>query len=185
MRFWALVFSYSDGDPACPYELEDHCKDKAVKELPTFLETMSYTFFCCGASIGVFFEFTDFIRFIKMEGHYNNIPNPIFKSLQYFLAAIAVAVINKLLDIRFNAAYFETEDFHSKPLWLKYCMMYIFGYQFRTFLYSAFMLQNGSIIASGFGYNGVDAKTQQPKWDTVVSIFAYRCETAESVIKLL
>ena len=185
VRFWALVFSYADGDPACPYEMEEHWKDKAVKELPSLLEIFSYTFFCCGASIGVFFEYSDFIRFIKMEGHYKTIPNPIFKSLQYLFAAILFAVINKVLDRSFNTPYYETQDFDAKPIWLKYVLIYAYGFQFRTFLYSAFMLQNGAIIASGFGYNGVDERTKQDKWDTVVSIFVYRAETSDSIIKAL
>ena len=81
VRFWALSFSYRDGDPKCSYKIDEYAKNHAIKELPTFIEIMSYTFFCCGASIGVFFEFSDYIKFIKMEGHYSNIPFTIFQSL--------------------------------------------------------------------------------------------------------
>jgi hypothetical protein len=38
----------------------------------------------------------------------------------------------------------------------KYWSIWMYNYGFRTFYYIAFMLQSGSIIASGLGYNGVD-----------------------------
>ena len=97
VRFWALSFSYRDGDPKCPYKLEEYMKAHAVIECPTVVEIMSYTFFCGGASIGVFFEYSDYIKFIKQEGHFNKIPNPIGESLKYLFAAICFIVINTVL----------------------------------------------------------------------------------------
>jgi hypothetical protein len=65
VRFWALSFCFKDGDPKSTQQLTEYQQAHAVKVMPNFLEIMSYTFFCCGASIGVFFEFTDYIQFIK------------------------------------------------------------------------------------------------------------------------
>lgn len=97
-RFWALSFSYRDGDPKRPYKIEEYSKEHAIKHLPNFLEIMSYTFFCGGASCGVFFEYSDYIKFIKMQGHYKHIPFPVFKSLQFLIAAFAFAGLNQVLE---------------------------------------------------------------------------------------
>ena len=184
-RFWALSFSFRDGDPKCPYKLEAYQSDHAVRERPTFLEIMSYTFFCCGASIGVFFEYSDYIKFIKMEGHYQRIPCPIIRSLGYLLAAFAFAGINKFLEQWFSDFFVLSAEFEQWSLPKKYAWMYLYNFCFRTFYYSAFMLQNGALIASGFGYNGQDEKTKTNRWDTVVSIYLLKVETGESAIKIL
>jgi hypothetical protein len=59
---------------------------------------MSYTFFCGGASIGVFFEYSDYIKFITMEGRYKQIPFPVFKSLQFLISAFAFAGFSQYLE---------------------------------------------------------------------------------------
>jgi hypothetical protein len=146
---------------------------------------MSYTFFCCGASIGVFFEFSDYIKFIKMEGHYQKIPNPIFKSLLYLFAAFIFIGINKFLETWFYDLFVLTEEFESYSLLKKYGWMYIYNYYFRSFLYIAFMLQNGALMACGFCFNGVDPQTKEEQWDTIVSIYLIKVETSESCIKIL
>ena len=77
---------------------------------------MSYTFFCGGASIGVFFEYSDYIKFIENEGHYKHIPNPIFKSLKYLMLAGIFAAIHFYLVQTYYDHYVITEDFGKLTL---------------------------------------------------------------------
>ena len=44
----------------------------------------SYTFYCQTAALGVFFEYTDYKRFIEKTHEYKDIPNPIMPSLKLF-----------------------------------------------------------------------------------------------------
>ena len=104
----------------------------------------------------MFFEFSNYIKFIKMEGHYSKIPNPVFKSLIYLVAAFAFIGINKFLEIRFYDMFVLTDEYESWSLLKKYGWMYFYGAYFRTFYYIAFMLQNGALVACGFCFNGVN-----------------------------
>jgi len=111
-----------------------------IKELPSFLEIMSYTFFCCGASIGVFFEYSDYIKFIKMEGHYKQVPNPIFESVKFMFLAFIFAGINQWLQVNYYDAYFDSESYRGLGMVQKYWAIWMYNYSFRTFYYIAFML---------------------------------------------
>jgi len=80
-RLWAISFSYKDGGvtddakdsndaangpsnedskPTAP-KLRPYWQRHKIEELPTPLEMLSFTFFIGAASIGVFFEYADFI----------------------------------------------------------------------------------------------------------------------------
>lgn len=87
-----------------------------VKELPSFVEIMSYTFFCCGASIGVFFEYSDYIKFIKNEGHYKHIPFPILRSIRYLIFAAIFTFINKYLEQWYLEENVLTTEFANKSI---------------------------------------------------------------------
>lgn len=154
-------------------------KQHAVKELPTMVEIFSYTFFCGGASIGVFFEFSDYIKFIKQEGHFARIPNPIGESAKYLLAAFFFAGVNQALQIKYHDDHFNSDEFRSQSMLCKYFDIWMYNYQFRTFYYIGFMLQTSSVIASGLGFSGVkDGKFQ---WETIVSVYLWNLETCYSV----
>jgi lysophospholipid acyltransferase len=101
------------------------------------------------------------------------------------IAAFAFAGINKYLENWFADEFVLTYEFEAWSLLYKYGWMYLYNFCFRTFYYSAFMLQNGALIASGFGYNGFDEKTKEARWDTVVSIYLWKVETGDSAIKIL
>ena len=53
-----------------------------MKEIPTVLEFCSYVWFAQTAALGVFFEFSDYKRFIERTGEYENVPSPILPSLK-------------------------------------------------------------------------------------------------------
>jgi len=47
----------------------------SIAEKPTFIEFMSYIFFCGGAISGPWYEYKDFRNFINKEAHYKQIPS--------------------------------------------------------------------------------------------------------------
>ena len=70
------------------------------------------------------------------------------------------------------------------PLPLKYLWFLVYNITFRTFFYSAFMLQEGALIASGMGYNGKD-HNKEDRWDTVNSCSIIEAEKTVSAVKFL
>ena len=82
LKLQALAWNYKDGgtDPAL---LTPEQKDKMAILFPNFLEFSSYTFYCNTAALGVFFEFTDYKRFIEKTHEYKNIPSTLRPSLEW------------------------------------------------------------------------------------------------------
>ncbi len=145
---------------------------------------MSYTFFCCGASIGVFFEYSDYIKFIKNEGHYNKIPFPAIRSIRYIIFAAAFAFINKYLEQWYFDEFVLTADFAKMSILNQYKWFLVYNICFRSFYYVAFQLQEGALLSSGFGYNGKDEKGNN-RWDTVTSCNIVGVETTTSAIAVM
>jgi len=144
------------------------------------LEIYSYTFFCCGASIGVFISYQDFIKFIKLEDRYSSIPNPIPRSVLFLLGSFVAIAIGKALKATFPLQFCLTDEFASWHWPTQAVWIYCFFKSFQYFYYTAFMLQEGSIVSSGLGYNGLD-ENKQAKWDTIMSCDFVTTETAGNI----
>lgn len=80
----ALSFAYSDGTRN-EIELTKEQKERKIVEMPSVLELLSYSYFCCGCLVGPFFEYSDYIQFIKEEGRYKDIPSTFLPSMERFL----------------------------------------------------------------------------------------------------
>jgi hypothetical protein len=76
----ALAWCYEDGGKE-DEELTKEQIERKVKDLPSFLEITSYIFFCNSAALGIFFEFSDYKRWIERTGEYEKVPSPILASL--------------------------------------------------------------------------------------------------------
>ena len=77
-----------------------------MKKLPSILEISSYTFYISNSALGVFFEFSDYKRFIERSDEYKSVPSPILHSLKTLGLAVA-----------FTATYFIL----SQWFYLDYC----------------------------------------------------------------
>jgi hypothetical protein len=152
--------------------------------LPNVLEIYSYTFFCCGASIGVFISYQDFIKFIKMEERYSSIPNPLPRSLLLLLGACTAIPIYRALKATFPLQFCLSEEFASWHWPTQAIWTYCFFKSFQYFYYTAFFLQEGSIVASGLGYNGLGAN-EQARWDTIMSCDFVVTETGSNMTKCM
>ena len=60
----ALSFCYKDGGQD-PDKLTADQRERMVKEFPSIIEIISYAFFCQACALGIFFEFSDYKRFIE------------------------------------------------------------------------------------------------------------------------
>ncbi len=53
------------------------------------LEIASYTYYISNSALGVFFEFSDYKRFIERSDEYKKVPSPVLVSLKTLAHAIA------------------------------------------------------------------------------------------------
>jgi hypothetical protein len=79
LKVSALAFCYADG--VSKDKLSDYQEKNKVKNLPGIFELLSYTFYTQNSALGVFFEFSDYKRFIERTEDFKNVPSPILPSL--------------------------------------------------------------------------------------------------------
>ena len=81
--------------------------------------------------------------------------------------------------------YCWSKDFNNHSLAYQTIYFFFASTIRRAFYYSPFSATTGAIIASGFGYNGfkTDEKDKQiHKWDKVVGVYWFECETVTSPV---
>lgn len=55
--------------------------------MPGLLEFTSYVFFCNASCLGIFFEFSDYKKFIECTHEYTNVPSPVTMSICWLAQA--------------------------------------------------------------------------------------------------
>ena len=79
-----MSFCYKDGGEPQDSLSKDQ-KERQIKEMPTLFEMCSYTWYVSNCALGVFFEFSDYIRYIHGLKEYKESPSPILPSLKSLL----------------------------------------------------------------------------------------------------
>jgi lysophospholipid acyltransferase len=155
-----------------------------VKDLPSILELLSYVFYCQACALGVFFEFSDYKRFIEETHEYKSVPNPILPSMKWILQGFACLAISMVGNSYLPLDYTWNPDFVTLAFPMRIAYYYM-SMQFKKFFYyNPFSFTTAAIISSGLGYNGKD-KEGNDKWDKVVSVYIWELETANSPIEML
>mmetsp|Transcript_42867 Transcript_42867/g.56680 ORF Transcript_42867/g.56680 Transcript_42867/m.56680 type:complete len:163 (+) Transcript_42867:546-1034(+) len=156
-----------------------------VSKLPSILEMCSYIWYAQACALGVFFEFSDYKRWIERTNEYANVPSPILPSLKWFSKGIVCLAVYTVVAPTFNI------EICFADAYLEFSYMYRLFYYFvsmtvkRFFYYNPFCMTTGAIIASGLGYNGVKNETQEHSWDKVIGVYIWELETSTSPIEML
>ena len=79
----SLGYCFKDGSRDVSRLSKDQAERK-VNEMPSLLEFLSYAFFGGSSLIGPFFEYYDYVQFIKESGRYREVPSTIVPSLIRF-----------------------------------------------------------------------------------------------------
>jgi lysophospholipid acyltransferase len=181
----ALGYCYHDG--AKPEnQFRPGQKERMVKDLPTVLEMMGYTWFVPQCALGVFYEFSDYKAFIEQTREYTEIPSPILPSLRTLGEAILCTGIFLVMNNYFWVEFIYDESLYG-PCSFEYKVYYWFVAMTvkRFFYYGPFKFSTGGFQAFGLGYNGLDKKTGAHLWDKVVGCYVLEIETANSVTPML
>lgn len=127
-------------------------------KLPNPIELLSYTLYTQGCALGVFFEYSDYIRFIERTGEYDaergGALNPIFVGLLSLLKAIVFLGLYVASTIYIPYTYTYTVEYGEKSIAYRIAYFMAAGYGIRLFYYGPFNFTTAAIQASGFGYNG-------------------------------
>lgn len=126
-----------------------------LREKPTLLEISSFIFYYPSSLIGPSFEFTDFIRFIKLEKEYENINwNGVNReSFIQFIHGIIYTVVLVVGGQRYTTAYCGTEEFENRSMIFKILYSNFSITVLRSKYYVGWKLSQASVIFCGLGYN--------------------------------
>ena len=181
----ALAYCYKDGGTDAA-KLNQDQKDRMVVKLPSVMELSSYIWYAQACALGVFFEFSDYKRWVERTGEYQNVPSPIIPSLKWFGKGILMLGLYTVLQPTFNI-----EVCFDLDLYLKFTYAYRLFYYFvsmtvkRFFYYNPFCMTTGAIIGSGLGYNGINEKTGEHQWNKIIGVYIWELETSTSPIEML
>lgn len=174
----ALAFCYKDGAEK-EEDLTEEQKKWQVKEVPGLLEYFSYVFFCQTAALGVFFEFSDYKRFIERTHEYKEVPSPISMSICWLVQGFTWIGIFIVGSNYFYLPDCWSDAYATWPLWYRLVFFHVAMSLKRFFYYGPFSITTGAIIACGLGYNGKTPE-KKDKWDKIVQIFVFDIEKGKS-----
>jgi lysophospholipid acyltransferase 1/2 len=78
-------------------------------------------------------------------------------------------------------AFCEDPYILSQPLWYRYVYFYLSAHSGRIYFYTAWTLTEAVHNASGFGFNGFDEATGEPKWDLLENVNIVAIEKSTSI----
>ena len=155
-----------------------------MNSLPTPLELASYVWYSQACALGVFFEFSDYKRFIERKGEYASVPSPIFASLKWLTVALLCLALYTVSNNYFYVELCWSKEYLEYSFAYRVFYFYVSMTQKRFFYYNPFSMSTGAIVASGLGYNG-KSKDGEDQWDKIVSVYIWEVETSASPIEML
>ncbi|KAL3232385.1 Lysophospholipid acyltransferase [Nakaseomyces bracarensis] len=200
MKLTSFAWSYHDGAYTEDHkfeELSSYQKSKAIKEHPSLLRFLAYTFFYSTILTGPSFEYADFESWLNCE-MFHDLPNddPVVKECKEKkrtipkngkLAGRKVIeglfwIVLSTLGPKYFPVTYITEDsaFMQRSFFYRIHYMSILGFIARLKYYAAWTIAEGACILCGLGYNGYDPVTKKMKWNRVQNIDVYHVEFAQS-----
>jgi hypothetical protein len=178
LRCISVSVCYKDG-ATDPIKLSSRQQLMAIKHVPSIIEMTSYTFYHSQSTVAVMFEFKDFQRFIEMRGEYESIPSTLLPSLKLYCGGLIAAVINLAGERFYDMEIGYKSEFGTWSTLYQVYYIWIVFFVKRNFYYTPFLWNQASIVASGFGYNGLESG--QEKWDKVVGTYIWDVETCTNL----
>ena len=151
--------------------------------MPSLLEFASYTFFVNSCALGIFFEFSDYKKFIERKHEFEHVPCPILPSLGHLMEGLLFAGIFIVGNQYFYLPDCWSDAYETWPFWYKLVFYFMAMTLKRAFYYGPFCITTGAIVASGLGYNGKD-KSGHHTWDRIVQIYVWEIETGKSPVEM-
>lgn len=151
---------------------------------PTFFEYFAFVFNFQTVICGPLVFYEDFISFIDGEKLRNDKLDHYPSTLFPVVRKLAIAIVCGLLVMSFvphyPASLLLLPSFTSASFLYKLWLLYWVAFSARLKYYFAWTLSEAVSNASGLGFNGLDEKTKQPRWDLMDNIDIIKFENAFS-----
>jgi lysophospholipid acyltransferase len=154
---------------------------RLIKEKPTLLETFSYIFFYSSCLIGPSYEFSDFIKFIKLEGGYEDIDYSkctYYTGVDLFWALVCIMNVITLAN-EFPLSYCGTEEFKKRSFLQNYTYMVLSMLAMRSRYYIGWKMMQASCKFCGLSY--YKDKNGEVKCDLIDNCNIYNIEVNLSI----
>eukprot|EP01095_Lingulamoeba_sp_RSL-Kostka_P016379 TRINITY_DN8003_c0_g1_i2.p1 TRINITY_DN8003_c0_g1~~TRINITY_DN8003_c0_g1_i2.p1 ORF type:complete len:467 (-),score=36.63 TRINITY_DN8003_c0_g1_i2:40-1440(-) len=163
LKMCAFAANILDGK-ASSQSLSSHQQKKRIEKYPSLLEYLSWNYYFSAVLIGPFFEYNDYIKFIQ-----HSLENPnkrVWDTYQeqtwfFYLCEILLKIfVLSLLVIKsydYGVELLYDEKFLSEAsIFYKLYYIWVCGILLKTKYYFLWTLVEGSVLVSGFGFNGYD-----------------------------
>ena len=177
-------------------ELTENQKDRAIREMPSFLDYAGYILFFPSLMVGPAFDYNDYRRWLETTmfdlppgvhpskaaptRKQRRIPQsgrPAMWKLAYGVAWIAAFV---KFSAWYNVDTVLSPNYMRMGLLRRIWILEMLGFTTRLKYYGVWTLTEGACILSGMGYNGVDPKTGKVSWDRLENVYPWGIESAQN-----
>lgn len=128
-----------------------------IRDIPTWMEMISYSSYPCTCLVGPFFEFKDYLNFIERKEVYaGEVPFPFVRGTLCFLRGMLCLGIAVWMQTQSSGVFVASKEF-GESSWLMqqyYCFMLLA--QFKYGAYSVWSFADGVNAISGLRYGGKD-----------------------------
>lgn len=191
IKLSAFAWNVHDGRLK-PDLMTDSQKDRAIYQMPEFLDYAGYVFFFPSVWTGPAFDYVDYKRWLQTtmfeipEGskapptHANRrIPRsaPLPPRKPSLACCGLVSTFNSPAGT--TLLYYFRTSIRRSPFSVVFGC-YICLFTSRLKYYGVWTLTEGACILSGLGYNGLDPKTGKPLWNRLENVNAWEIETAQN-----
>ncbi|KAF9345452.1 lysophospholipid acyltransferase [Mortierella sp. AD094] len=190
MKLTSWAFSVYDGRRN-PKELSRYQTEHAITTFPSLLHYLSYVFFFPGVLVGPTFEYMDYIRFVELSqfrdpktGKVHWPAGRIFASMKSFIFSLIALASLAVIAPKVDSLWTMEPAFKALPWALRFAYVQVSAFAARFKYYAVWKMAEGACVMAGFGYNGLDAKTGEPRWDATSNIDILAYETGESIKEL-
>ncbi|KAF9997228.1 lysophospholipid acyltransferase [Entomortierella chlamydospora] len=187
MKLTSWAFSVYDGRRN-PKELSRYQTEHAITNFPSLLHYLSYVFFFPGVLVGPSFEYMDYMRFIELSqfrdpktGKVHWPAGRIFASLKSFMFSLISLASLAIVAPKIDCLWTMEPAFKALPWVLRFIYVQFSALGARFKYYAVWKMAEGACVLAGFGYNGPDPKTGEPRWDATSNVDIWAYETGESI----
>jgi len=195
MKLTAFCWNVQDGRLP-DSELTDIQREHAIRTMPSLLDYTGYVFFFPAIMAGPAFDYSEYSNYITTTmftlppGTDPSKAPPTRKKRKIPRSGMpatikgAYGTLWLVAFIKFSSWYYPAfylgDEYMQYNFFRRIWQLYMLGLTTRMKYYAVWSLSEGSCILSGIGYNGLDPKTNRPRWDRLTNIKPLEIERAQN-----
>ncbi|KAI8914103.1 MBOAT, membrane-bound O-acyltransferase family-domain-containing protein [Entophlyctis helioformis] len=176
IKLSSFAWAVHDGTKA-DKDVHEEMKPYVIRRMPDMVEFFGFAFFFASVWVGPTFEYRFYHDFTAAR-----IPSIAMPALKIFLVGAGCLVTFLVLDSKWNARYCREETFFIKYTFLERLLyIQIVAFSARAKLCAAWKVAESACIMTGIGYDGMDPRTKEHKFDRMENINIRGVELGENL----